>query len=387
MKKAEASRKPSLPRKIIFDPIMSQVWVDLVEVDGIFREDVLAGENPEPFYVETLPPNFERIERIVLKIIECEGVVYELNHQGRNASRLRCNIPDFLACMEYVLENIPSWKDIYTPRMSLIIGLVSEFFNCDDSFNAPESKSVLDERSLWEHANALASRIKKEVSSAAFSRRESHWRGYADRRIERGVEYINGLFGKYGKLLVVRVDLYGKKYSKREVAMQLLHEDCRTHTPFSDLCEMLEEFSGKYRRKKSIFGDVVGRIIKIEYAPYRGHHIHAMFFLNGAKVDNDSYYSNEIGRYWVNAITGGSGAYFACNRFKARYKRLGIGLISHSEAQKRADLIFAMTYLAKSDMFLKSKLSTKQKLFRIGHLPRRPEGGARMGRPRNSSAG
>lgn len=133
--------------------------------------------------------------------------------------------------------------------------------------------------------------------------------------------YVNALFSVYSKILVVRVDLYQEKFSGDELLRRC---EQGWQSPSSEL-EMLQGRVDRLlrnRKHNQMFDDCIGYIIKLEYAPIRGWHAHAIFFFDGHEVKNESYYSIAIGDYWVDVITEGKGAYRAANRGenKARYQ-------------------------------------------------------------------
>ena len=96
---------------------------------------------------------------------------------------------------------------------------------------------------------------------------------------------------------------------------------------------------------------MVDCIWKLEYAVERGLHLHCILLFNGANCREDISFGNLIGDYWKNKITKGYGVYHNCNRYAYNYKRLGIGMIDHSDLKKRSHLLYAAMYLVKKDLY------------------------------------
>ena len=188
------------------------------------------------------------------------------------------------------------------------------------------------------------------------------------RATQSATTYIDQLFDKYSKLQVIRLDLYHKKTEEGPGELKELKKD-------------VEHLIANSRSKRSLFGDMVGRITKFENGEERGPHVHTMLFFDGHKLQKDEHRGDEIGKYFVDAITKGKGSFHNANRNKENYERCGIGMIDHTNTEKRQALLEeVLPYLTKTDQSIDGiKASTKERAFTRGTLPR-PK--SKAGRPR-----
>jgi hypothetical protein len=139
-------------------------------------------------------------------------------------------------------------------------------------------------------------------------------------------QYIEQLHDQNSKLLVLRVDLgYTKEHGKD---MQL-----------ADIKGDAKHLLDNRRSNPTLFEHQVGYIMKFENTPAKGPHIHALFLYDGQQVIKDAYLADQVGRYWRDKITDGKGVYHNCNRDKTVYDQCGIGMINHTETDKRTALM------------------------------------------------
>lgn len=192
------------------------------------------------------------------------------------------------------------------------------------------------------------------------------------RATKSATTYIDKLFEKHSKLQVIRLDLYHKKTEEAPGELKELKKD-------------VEHLIANSRSKRSLFGDMAGRIIKYENGEERGPHAHAMLFFDGHKLQKDEHRGDEIGKYYVDTITKGKGSFHNVNRNKDRYEKLGIGMIDHSDTEKRQALLEnVLPYLTKTEQTIDGvKASTKERSFTRGTLPK-PK--SKAGRPRKAGA-
>jgi len=131
--------------------------------------------------------------------------------------------------------------------------------------------------------------------------------------------YVNRLFGRYARLLVLRVDLY----YKTEFLDALSIEEIIKH----------KKALFKTRRKGALAANWVGYACRLEFAPLTGFHFHLAVFMNGAHVQRDVYYADAIIKEWLR-ITGNRGRGHNCNQKKAEYRECGIGLTKSESAAR-----------------------------------------------------
>ncbi|MDX7746776.1 YagK/YfjJ domain-containing protein [Aeromonas veronii] len=150
----------------------------------------------------------------------------------------------------------------------------------------------------------------------------------ADKRNSDSIQkYINALFDKYARLLVVRVDVHFRD----DVTLE----------------EAQEEREYYLRTIKRRFTRLVGYIWKLEYGESRGYHYHIAFIFNGKYLQNDIKIGRLLGERWH------AGSYYNCNAKRSQYEEWGtdgIGMIHRSDDEKRQKLfMYAMKYLVKMD--------------------------------------
>lgn len=169
------------------------------------------------------------------------------------------------------------------------------------------------------------------------------------------VNYINKLFDKQSRLLVIRIDLGYTEKSSKEITseMAINHRN-----------KLL-----KNTRNNEIFQYMRGYVWKLEFGVSKVYHYHMLFLFDGSKVREDINIARRIGEYWCSSITNGNGIYFNCNRIKDTYKCLGIGMINHFEHTKRDNLKKAALYLTKTDSYIKLVLPTGARVFGKGEIP------------------
>lgn len=177
--------------------------------------------------------------------------------------------------------------------------------------------------------------------------------------------YVDALQEKYSKILVVRLDLSYKKPYSNEITLEEATKD-------------LNRLLNNRRNNQTIFEHNIGYIVKKEYSLDKGIHLHAFFFFNGQEKQKDSFIADQIGKYWNEKITKDKGTYYNCNRNK--YPEHGIGMLIHTDKQKRAYLDNAISYVCKDEQHVMSK--GKERSLVRSTIPRSK---SKYGRRRKSS--
>jgi hypothetical protein len=220
----------------------------------------------------------------------------------------------------------------------------------------------------------------------------------------RLVDYIDSLFERHARLLVVRLDLHHRKFSsidekygqtvcaaievdralKRNAyysGMDLPETNLKIErTTLKEIKRDYKKWFDNARNKTSLFRDMVGHVIRFEFSKGGGYHIHAALFFDGSKRQSATWLADEIGKYWEKT-TDGRGYYFNCNR--ENYRNSGIGVVDYDDKEKRKHLYSALGYLAKEDQHVREKSGSKQKLFTTGKMPDPPV--QKLGRPRRKN--
>lgn len=213
--------------------------------------------------------------------------------------------------------------------------------------------------------NGVVDRVRRKFGSSNFKARMNGYHRPANKNYRELLKYEKALFDCHSRMLVLRIDLsYRKEYCKfsQEVARQhrkRLFENARSN---------------------KLFRHMVGYVTKLEHGMEKGFHFHCIFFFDGSKVREDITLARRIGEYWASVITRGAGGYYNCNRAKEKYRSCGIGMVAHSDGERREGLRLAMVYITKTDLFM--KLKAEGRALTKGVMPSAPSG---RGRPRAAS--
>lgn len=164
-------------------------------------------------------------------------------------------------------------------------------------------------------------------------------------------EYIDTLFSKYSKLMIVRVDL---SYRDPIGRSKTLDEALDDFTHFRN-CE---------RKNPDTSNGRVGWIRLLEYGVEKGFHFHYIAFYDGQKHHKDVWKAKTIGQYWIDR-TNGFGDYWNCNA--EDYKQKSIGMVNRNDLWKIEHLkLVVVDYLTKVSQ--QPEQVTKRQLFRTGGI-------------------
>lgn len=188
------------------------------------------------------------------------------------------------------------------------------------------------------HLNCFVEALRQEVKSARFQSKLNSYHRSSNKNYKELMKYVEALFERYSRLLVLRVDL---SYSKENSNVTLAEAKRDRERLFQN------------SRSNNLFDAMVGYIWKLERGPEKGFHYHVMFFFDGAIVREDVTLAMRIGQYWMDVITKGRGLYFNCNADKRKYIKCGVGMINYYDETLREGLREAVVYLAKTDLFMK----------------------------------
>jgi hypothetical protein len=181
-------------------------------------------------------------------------------------------------------------------------------------------------------------------------------------------EYVDALFSRYARLVVVRVDL--SYLTDVRVDIDQLESDL--------------EYLNNRMKYAPLFNYKVGHLFKIEYGLDKGLHVHCLFFFDGAKHkgSTDWFLAKSIGECWCQ-IVGAYGQYWNCHDDKENYERLGllcIGDIHYTDVPMINNLKQIVEYFCKRQQYIKPRDKPKMQLIRSGNLP--DTDGVKRGAPR-----
>ena len=309
------------------------------------------------------------IERLMQEIRE--GRRAFVDKKGKNPKLKASSLGGYLPLMNALLK-LHSLSKIYSPSVALFFDVCITKYGLmpGDFCGNPNAYSPVFQMTQGEFFNKLIEEFYVAMSQREFKRKMHARKEAIERGRKSGEEYIRALFEKCSRLLVIRIDFWFRS------AKPLMPHTTNLHEAQKHLSCFLNN-----KRGKRLYANVVGYIWRLEYGKEKGYHYHLIFFFYGAKVHKDEYIASRIGEDWIK-VTDGKGIYHNCNAHKQRYKRLGIGMISHDDIEKRQNLLNVLAYMHKEEQTLREKHLSKTHCWGRGTLPRARRSGA--GRPRRS---
>jgi hypothetical protein len=299
------------------------------------------GEVISPFAYRDHVESLFFIERYVDKVLKTNsspfaisvnknGVrTFKANHLGAAGFDLLSKIFQ----ISFIREILPSYR--FCPNVELFY---SELEKIGVLFEHPGFVGK-DGRLQAEVFNDFADRLRKESRFEPYRLEVKRRKERANENHRSVVQYVNGLFYRYARLVVVRVDLAYKTDVKR----------------FLDMKTVLghrEKLLNAIRKNDELNGKYVGYVMSLEWGRAKGgYHFHCFFFFDGSKSRQDISLGDFVGNVWVKEVTEGLGCYYNCNRNKHVYKSVGIGVVGHGDTELRANLIEAAKYVTKKEMF------------------------------------
>ncbi|MBC3884109.1 YagK/YfjJ domain-containing protein [Undibacterium griseum] len=227
--------------------------------------------------------------------------------------------------------------------------------------------------STIQQCNELLVRLRQYCQTEHFREAVRIAQREADKRYRDYARYIDALFDRNDRIIVLRLDLSYQKIYTRQITLSKAMSD-------------MERFLNN-RRNNQLFKSNIGYILKTEYGIERGIHFHVLLFFNGSLRRGTSHvhHAQQIGEYWCNEVTMGQGSYWNCNQNIEEFKIrgiCGIGVIHWSETDLRRHLQdYVLAYLCKLGQSFKPRQSSKTRMIRRGGFPFEQQ--IRLGRPRN----
>lgn len=215
------------------------------------------------------------------------------------------------------------------------------------------------------------------------------WRTNVKRRSHNQYQslqnYINGLFDRYSRLLVIRIDC-----SYTEATRHMDFELARIHRT----CFFSQQARYRHLDDSAIFNDQVGFCWKLEWGADKLLHYHFLFFYDGSRVRQDITLANRLGQRWKWIVATTTpldrpqviGSTFNCNQRAFNHYRdnrnNALGMMAYNE-DKRGALERVMDYLAKrskSDEIVSLMVPHGYRTFGHGGIPEQ----SHRGRPRQN---
>ncbi|USV58780.1 YagK/YfjJ domain-containing protein [Aeromonas encheleia] len=271
---------------------------------------------------------------------------------------------ELLQCTKSITAvNIKPQAFIYNPVVHLFADFITLHRLHDELEDlrwAPERGSLL--LGHLEH-------LKEDLNSPDTHKAIKHFKRGPAKNYKALEKYVDGLFARYARLLVIRVDLAFLEAERDSVSLQ-------------DMVKYREQLLGD-RRNSAFLKDAVGYAWSLEYAEKTGYHYHLVCFYDGSKHREDITIGFGIGEQWE-AITQGKGRFYVCNAQKPGYRFCGIGAVDYHDDIKREYLRKALAYLTKPQLFAKvaNFHHSGVRTFGKGVIPKGPR---KPGRPRGKS--
>jgi hypothetical protein len=306
------------------------------------------------------------IENLVKEIANTEELGFKIEKGKAATITSRSKVSRHYQIINALVDSYCSDK-IYNPYIELFFDTASEVR--DRLGRLPKNPEDVAIGSIIgaEMFNEIVSVIRTNCGSNSFKKKVGIQKQNLARNFKSACSYVNALFDRFARLLVIRLDLY---FNDQKQGEQTSLADAQSH---------FNHFLNN-RRNNSSFSSVVGYIWKLEYGEHRGHHFHVMLFLDGSKAHKDAFIGNEIGNYWKK-VTDEKGHFYNANMNKAGYKSVGIGMINHNEIEKRNTLLeVVVRYFFKQDQYLKMKYSKKLRTYGRGEISAKRT--SSLGRPR-----
>jgi len=212
--------------------------------------------------------------------------------------------------------------------------------------------------------NSLVYEICHRIDQPKFKTAQYERAKKAKHQYERASKLVNSLKRAFSKLLVLRIDFCWKNQSESTIDEMKVH---------------FSRFLKRFHHDTNL-PNIVGYLWKLEFGQKKGYHYHCIFFMDGNKFQNDSYYAMTIGQYW-NKLTSDQGFYYNCHLDKIKYRHLAIGLARHYDETFFANLDQVLLYICKQDQFIIDKRlqSGEIRTFQTSQPPTKTK---TLGRPR-----
>jgi Inovirus Gp2 len=215
--------------------------------------------------------------------------------------------------------------------------------------------------------NRAVEAIREEGKSQAFRDVRDGFVRWSRESTKSLLRYVDALFAKYSRLLVVRLDVGYRKAPG--IGHPLL-----THQEVSEHRKQFFQFVRRGYRAR-----LLGYAWSLEFGRAKGFHYHLLLFFDANQVRSDYVIGEELGQFWRDVATYGMGTYHNCSR--NTYTRHGLGMIQFTEKDAMTVLKENVaSYLTKPCFYIRHVVKGGH-TFDHGNMPKMPK--VKRGRPRN----
>ena len=350
------------------DIFVTSEWRDIEEQWLRHNASHWTGRNFMYSHDGDIPAMIVSLDRLVHDIASSRGDQFKVVANNRGVSRVK---PTELG--RRIIESAKKFHPEMA-RQSLPRHKFSPYFELWERYpDEVQELALIGAPSL-----GLASNVNRWVDAVRAQALDSSFREHVLRQ-ERAARknwdsfrrYLEALFHRYSRLLVVRVDL-GYRNDPVDFGYNWIPpSDAEVK---ASLVQMV-----KFIRRK--LPSLIGYAWKIEFGARKGHHCHLMLIFNGHVSREGITMGRLAGEQWE-TITGGWGSYWNCNANMEDYIRrglLGIGLINYYDKELRTGLMRTAKYLAKVDYYAKYVSQEIARTFGKGVIKGDP---STRGRPR-----
>lgn len=257
-------------------------------------------------------------------------------------------------------EEIKAWISVRNQFSEKDLELLAHLSSLDSA----NQKSVKKYIALF---NMFIERLIQHMQSASYKKKIRDRNTNKQVKKKSCVELLNHLIAKFAKVLVVRMD-----FSLKRAMETILKHAPSMAPPYSRhdlraLKSLMTKFKNNWRNN-TLLNAIEGYIFQYEYSQATGFHVHAYFFFDGSKHQEDITIAQYISDYWQK-ITKNQGSCFICNMKKDQYRYCGIGMIHYSDLEKQSFLIKTFDYICKADQFFIFSELKNFKRFQRSKLP------------------
>ena len=204
--------------------------------------------------------------------------------------------------------------------------------------------------------NRYVSTLQTAMQSREFKERIRHRDDHSRRLFISAAEYVNALFERYKRMVVLRMDFNLAANAGIGLA-----------GPLVPLLEYFGRLREEMKRRVGVFEHLAGYIAHVEYGFQKKHHVHTVLFFDGDRVRNHYALSQLIVHRWEE-MTHGSGRHFNTQEKAGQYRCPAIGMVHREDQQRRQCLTYVIWYITKREQFLPYRLEDKQRLFFRGEI-------------------
>lgn len=209
------------------------------------------------------------------------------------------------------------------------------------------------------HLSVWLDEVISETSSVDFCRLMSNIRNNCSRRARKMKDEIERSIESYGRVLVVRLDLF---YQDNGRSISRISPD-------------IEKLRRNMLHNKSLSKGFIKAFVKLEFGISKGAHAHLILLYDGNQRWRDDVIGDRVGEYWADVVTRGDGAFYNTNRYsvKSRLSRrigvsmdcLAVGMHRKGDNKKQNNLITLVSYLAKEEQRLIAGFGERFRSFRV----------------------